>query len=54
LDQLRVSFVAWEWLAAVQTELGAVPVNGGLAVGINIESAQAIVLSDETTFQMPH
>jgi putative transposase len=54
VKNVTVSAVAGEWFVSVQTELEAqIPVNRGPAVGLDIGSAQAIVLSDGTVIELP-
>lgn len=50
---ITVSQIAGDWFASVQTEQeAAIPVNCGPAVGIDLGSAQAVVLSDESIIRL--
>jgi putative transposase len=54
VKNVTVSCVAGDWFASVQTEQEtAIPVNRASEVGIDLGSAQAIVLSDERVIQLP-
>ncbi|MGY3494389.1 RNA-guided endonuclease InsQ/TnpB family protein [Bradyrhizobium sp. USDA 4502] len=54
VKNVTISTVAGEWFASVQTELEAeIPTNRGPAIGIDLGSAQPIVLSDRTVIDLP-
>lgn len=54
VKNVTVSSAAGIWFVSVQTEQKAqIPVNRGPAVGIDLGSAQAIVLSDGTVLDLP-
>ncbi|SPP92869.1 RNA-guided endonuclease InsQ/TnpB family protein [Bradyrhizobium vignae] len=54
IKNVTVSAIAGEWFVSAQTDLESeIPVNRGPAAGIDLGSAQPIVLSDGTVFGIP-